>query len=173
MVAEVMRMLPKRMRGKSWTGALFGCYAILMLYLMLIRDRSGVSEAPYWDQVMDNCNFVPFHTIGNYWHILANREYYLQKWEAAAIYQFHARQAVINLAGNVGMFVPLGIFLPADFARLRGFWRMLGCTAGIILIVELLQLFTLRGSCDVDDLILNLVGASLGWAAWKLWSKMK
>ena len=39
--------------------------------------------------------------------------------------------------------------------------------------VELLQLWTRRGSLDVDDLILNVPGACLGWTAWRLWPKKK
>lgn len=160
-------------KGRTVLAVLFGCYCLLMLYLMFIRNRSAISGAPYWSQVMRNYNLIPFRTIRNYWDILANREYYEQKWEAAAIYKYHARQAVINLGGNVGMFVPLGFFLPAVFQKLRGFWKTLLCTAGIIFTVELLQLFLLRGKCDIDDLILNLVGVSLGWAVWKIWKIMK
>ena len=33
----------------------------------------------------------------------------------------------------------------------------------LIAVVETTQLFTLLGSCDVDDLILNLLGAALGY----------
>lgn len=152
---------------------LFGCYGLLMLYLLFVRNRSAMDGVPYWTQVENNYNLIPFRTIGNFWDILTRREYYIQKWEAAAIYEYQARQAVINLGGNVGMFIPLGIFLPAVFGKLRGFWKTLLCAAGSILIVELLQLFTLRGSCDVDDLILNLAGVTLGWAAWKLWESIK
>ena len=39
--------------------------------------------------------------------------------------------------------------------------------------VELLQLWTRRGALDVDDLILNVPGACLGWTAWRLWPKKK
>ena len=37
----------------------------------------------------------------------------------------------------------------------------------LILCVELLQLATMLGSCDIDDLILNVIGASLGFFLWK------
>lgn len=37
----------------------------------------------------------------------------------------------------------------------------------IILTVELVQLFTFLGSGDVDDLLLNVLGASMGYACWK------
>lgn len=164
----MLRNVPK---GRKVLLALFGCYGLLMLYLLFIRNRSWVSGVPYWTQVEGNCNLIPLRTIGNYWDVLTNREFYIQKWEAAAIYEYHARHAAVNLGGNVAMFIPLGIFLPVVFRKLRGFWKTLLCAAVVLLVVELLQLFMLRGSCDIDDLILNLAGVSLGCGAWKLWQK--
>ena len=42
------------------------------------------------------------------------------------------------------------------------FWFLLTCTAAIVL-VELVQLLSLLGSCDIDDLILNLLGMIIGF----------
>lgn len=147
---------------KKWTRFLFLLYGALMLWLLF--DRSGnVDGVPYWDQVQGNMNLEPFRTVGNYWHILTHREYYVEKWEAASIYAYHARFAFINLAGNVVMFVPLGYFIPAVWKKWRGLFRCLVCAGLMILAVEIAQLFTLRGSCDVDDLILNLIGVTVGY----------
>ena len=41
-------------------------------------------------------------------------------------------------------------------------------SAGLIVCVELVQLVTLLGHCDVDDLILNLIGVSMGYLLWAL-----
>ena len=71
--------------------------------------------------------------------------------------------AVINLGGNIIMFIPLGFLLPKVFRKLSSLPRILLITAGIITAVELIQLFTLVGSCDIDDLILNVLGAALGY----------
>ena len=51
----------------------FLLYGILMLWLLF--DRSGTTGAPYWQQVADNLNLNPFHTIGNYADILLRPEY--------------------------------------------------------------------------------------------------
>lgn len=152
---------------KKWTRFLFLLYGALMLWLLF--DRSGaIDGVPYWEQVQSNMNLEPMHTIGNYWHILTHRDYYVAKWEAASIYFYHARIAVINLVGNVVMFVPLGCFIPAVWKKSRGFFRCLLCAAGMIFAVEILQLFTLLGSCDVDDLILNLVGVTVGYIGYAI-----
>lgn len=132
----------------------FLAYCGLMLWLLFGRSRYAVTE-DYWQQVQMNMNLTPFHTVKLYLYLLKNTtsEYLLQ-------------HAFINLLGNVGMFIPLGIFLPAVFPRLGRFWKCLLCTAVIICTVELAQLFTLLGSCDIDDLILNLIGAAVGYGVY-------
>jgi glycopeptide antibiotics resistance protein len=75
-----------------------------------------------------------------------------------------------QLVGNVVMFVPLGFLLPLLGAR----HRRLAITAAVGLAVsvgiELVQLLLLtlgsRRSVDVDDVILNVAGACLGYLAW-------
>lgn len=82
------------------------------------------------------------------------------------------RISIINLLGNVLMFVPLGLFLPRLWPRLHAFRHFLMSVVAVILIIELLQLFTLLGSCDIDDLILNVLGAVIGYWIHKLFSAM-
>ena len=164
-------MAKKRKKQTDTAAVLFGIYGLIMIYLLFIRGRHAVEGMPYWEQVLNNYNLTPFHTMGNYWHILTNKAYYLEKWGAESIYRYQARHAFINLAGNVVMFVPLGALLPAANGKLRKFFRTFFACAGLIVAVEVLQLFTLRGSCDVDDLILNMIGVVLGYILWKLCRK--
>lgn len=144
------------------------CYGALMLYLLFVRGRSMESALSYWQRVAQNYNLIPFHTIRNYWDILARPEHYLDKWEAAAIYKEQAKFAVVNLVGNVVMFIPLGIFLPTVWKKMQKFWKMLLTGTAVIVAIELTQLLTLRGSCDVDDLILNLCGIAVGYILWRI-----
>lgn len=159
-------MAKKQEKQKNTAVVLFWIYGILMVYLLFIRNRTAVEGVPYWEQVKGNFNLMPFHTIGDYWHILTNKEYYLDKWGAYAIYRAQARHAFINLVGNVVMFVPLGYCLPSVSGKYRTLLCTLFAGAGLIIAVEILQLFTLLGSCDVDDLILNLCGVILGYFCW-------
>ena len=47
----------------------------------------------------------------------------------------------------------------------------MGLVLLLILAVEILQLVTLLGSCDIDDLLLNILGAAMGYVLWKLRNK--
>ena len=68
---------------------------------------------------------------------------------------------VLNLAGNLIAFAPMGVFLPALFRWQRSIFFFTASLTLSITAVEVLQVYTGTGSCDVDDLILNLAGALL------------
>lgn len=144
------------MKKRSWGKAAFCCYALLMAWL-LYGQRMGFShEDTFAEYFANNVNLHPLRTIGNYWYVAlrtSDREL--------------LRHIVVNLAGNVVMFVPLGFFLPLNWSGLRKIWRTFLFAALIIGCVEVLQLTTMLGSMDVDDLILNLAGVTLGYGLWK------
>lgn len=132
---------------------LFTLYCVLMLWLLF--DRTGYEAGiPYREQL--KCNLVPFETIGRFLRLLGSSQGGLRT------------HAFINLVGNVVMFIPLGFFLPKLWQKQRKLWQTLLTTALIILLVELTQMFTLVGTCDTDDLILNVLGAAIGYGLYKL-----
>ena len=133
---------------------LFTLYCALMLWLLFDRPGS-VPGIPYWNQVRSNLNLVPFHTLRLFTGLLDSS------------HPEYVRAAVVNLFGNVIMFIPLGFLLPLTFRRLAGLWKVLLTATLLVTAVELLQLFTLVGSCDIDDLILNLIGTVLGYGLFK------
>lgn len=72
-----------------------------------------------------------------------------------------------NARGNVMLFFPLGILLPLVWRRLR-FWRGIQVAIALSSSIELLQYLSSAWgsyrSADVNDVILNVVGACLGLA---------
>jgi glycopeptide antibiotics resistance protein len=69
-----------------------------------------------------------------------------------------------NAKGNVMLFFPLGILLPLVWRRLR-FWRGIQIAVAVSISIEIVQYLTRAWSnraVDVNDVILNVVGASLG-----------
>ena len=144
------------MKKKRFCNIVFCLYGALMLILLF--DRAGYDPSkPYAEQLQ--YNLVPFETIRLFWRLLQSGSPGLR------------RHAVINLVGNVVMFIPLGFLLPKVSPRQRRLWRTLLTTALIIVLVEMLQLFSLRGSCDVDDLILNVLGAAIGYGVYRIFGK--
>ena len=141
-------------KGKRSLWLLFGLY--LFVLLLLLFRRTPV-EKP-------GMNLQLFQTIRAYFLVLGREDP-----AGLALRPY----AVTNFAGNLLVFLPLGAFLPLLLRRERSFFLFLLTAAGFICTVELMQLFTRRGSMDVDDLLLNLPGACLGWLLWKLGSRKR
>ena len=142
----------KRTPGQILLRLGFLLYAGAMLWLLFgQRLGSGIYE----QQLASSINLTPLATI----------EMYLQMLHSSSAYL--VRHAFINLVGNVVMFIPLGFFQPYLARTLRAFWKTLFCTFCLIILIEAVQYFTLLGTCDIDDLILNLAGAAAGYGIWR------
>ena len=67
---------------------------------------------------------------------------------------------------NIIMFIPFGLLAPMVFKWMRnvGFCVLIGflCSCGI----EISQLITQRGYCQLDDVVTNTVGMLVGWVIW-------
>ena len=136
----------KTRRTTIWI--LFLLYLLVMLLLLFHRTRTeGYSF-----------NLQPFVTIRGYLRAIR-----LEHPGSGAL----RRYGWINLMGNLLAFVPLGVFLPCLFRPQRRFWLFLLTATALVCAVELLQFSTRAGALDVDDLILNLPGACLGWLLWR------
>ena len=134
----------------------FVCYGVLMIWLLYGQRLGRNGDTSYFEQIRMSYNLIPFKTIGNYSYVA------MRTTNTALL-----RHIIINLLGNVVMFVPLGYFLPMNCKCLRSFPKLIGWTIVIIAAIELIQLFTLLGSLDVDDLILNVAGAAIGYWLWR------
>lgn len=75
---------------------------------------------------------------------------------------------LINIIGNLGLFVPTGIILPIVYRRLDTFWKVVGAGFLISLAIEILQLPFTERVTDIDDLILNVAGVIVGYAIFAL-----
>ena len=132
---------------------LFAIYVAFMLYeLFLQRIRRDIS-VPYTEYIKSSVNMIPFKTIINYAADVKNSTR-LASW------------AFINLSGNIVLFIPLGIFFPTIWRKQRKLSKFVITVCIVIIAVELIQLFCMLGSCDIDDLIFNVIGAVIGFGIW-------
>ena len=127
-----------------------GLYLLLFATLTLFDPLWGRNGGfVIWNKelfemyVQNSLNLVPFKTV-------------LQYFYRGTISQF-----VVNIIGNLVCLMPLGILLPLNFEKQRRTGIFLMTCVLIVSAVEILQFATLSGSCDIDDLILNVGGAFL------------
>lgn len=120
-------------------------YSTALLVLLFFRPNN---------QSYGSVNLIPFETIRLYLSGNAN-----------LIISFY------NLAGNIGLFIPFGLYYRHS-KKEPAFIQILLITIGSISIIEGLQFFTHRGSLDVDDLILNVLGVTIGYTIYPVFHKV-
>ena len=128
-----------------WGGRiLLGIYLACLIYFMFFSESYGRTELHRDYQY----NLILFQEIRRF------IKYRLILGTAAV---------VINVAGNVAVFVPLGFALPVLFERIKSFLQVLILSFSISLLAETMQLVLKVGCFDVDDLLLNTIGGCVGY----------
>ncbi|WP_294755060.1 VanZ family protein [uncultured Ruminococcus sp.] len=131
---------------------LFAVYILLALNLLFFIRSSMWKFYTYGEYFREYTNFLPFRTVIEFIGYIRNRDiYYLELSKD-------------NLAGNLLIFMPLGVFLPAIWKRQRRFGSFFLTASAVIIGVEIIQFITMCGACDIDDFILNMAGAAAGYA---------
>lgn len=131
----------KLLHGFSWL--CFIIYLIVMVYFLFFSEQMGRVPSDTY-----HYNLKPFAEIQRYLNNIPRIGYF---------------NVILNLAGNVICFVPLGFVLPIITNRNWGVIRVTMMSFLASLFVEVLQLISKLGSCDVDDMILNTLGGILGY----------
>jgi glycopeptide antibiotics resistance protein len=78
-------------------------------------------------------------------------------------------ERLTELFGNMLLFAPLGFLLPLLVPAMRRWWQALAVGAGVSLLIELYQAaWPGVRKASVNDLLMNALGALLGFAALRL-----
>lgn len=83
------------------------------------------------------------------------------------------REALLNLIGNIAMFIPVGIVWPCVFKELDIPRKVIAAGVGFSLVIEIMQLPFYDRLSDIDDLILNSLGYFTGYGIYLLIKKQK
>ncbi|MDU1538646.1 MAG: VanZ family protein [Paeniclostridium sordellii] len=114
---------------------------IFLIYIYLAFSVAGIGSV--WD-------------IGQYGGIIRIEEINLIPFNSEGI-----RTYILNII----MFIPLGFLLPLIWEKFRNFARVFWTGLGFSLAIEICQLFNHRAT-DIDDLMMNSLGAVLGYFIW-------
>lgn len=134
----------------------FLIYLLALIYILFLRFRvdrmQGLDFSTY---VMSSTNLVPFRTINTYIQAMIDGS-------------MNMYIPIENLAGNLLLFLPMGVFLPYYIARINKISQFISSMIVLLFVVEAMQFITRRGSFDIDDFILNMIGALIGYGIWKM-----
>lgn len=130
---------------------LFSLYLLILMWELFLGKYRSFG-------LVRNYNLTPFKTIMMY---INNYEHY------------NLHSLVINLLGNIAAFAPLGFFVPIIFKRINKLSSMLLITMLTSTIAEIIQYIFQVGALDIDDVILNTLGGTIGFLIYKLVIKLK
>jgi len=148
-------------KSQSKLKVIFFLYLLLVVRLIIFKypmeTLRGIASS--WEkgvvlEGLDSANFTLFKTIRMY----IDYSYRLNSFE--------------NLVGNVVVFIPFGFLLPYVFKLGEKFFVMLFNAFIFVLGIEVFQLFSAFGAFDVDDILLNCLGAVLGYLFYLLWESI-
>ena len=129
---------------RFWCRIFLGVYLVLLVYFLIFSEEWGRTflEGEY------RYNLVPFVEIRRFW-------IYRKQLGMFAL--------ITNLFGNVIGFIPYGFILPVIAHKCRNGLFIVASGFSLSLLVETVQLIAKVGCFDVDDLILNTLGAAIGY----------
>ena len=135
--------------ARAWVKAAFAMFMLGLLVLTLqgqYRSPSAIAAYVAWRlESGEQINLVPFHTI------------------AGLFEDFSAEAFLVNVVGNIVMFMPWGFGLVLLWKRKQRFLSVVLHSLALPVFIESWQLFIGRW-VDVDDIILNFTGGCLGAA---------
>ncbi|MBQ7915348.1 MAG: VanZ family protein [Firmicutes bacterium] len=121
----------------------FVLYLCFLVYILFLMDERSNTYHQY--------NLIPFKSIRMFF------EYYFIHHDFSFEYWF------TNVVGNILLFLPFGILLPVILTHRLGALRFLLASLFLAIAIELIQYYTGLGELDIDDVILNVLGAMIGY----------
>lgn len=135
-------------------------YLILLVRLIIFKFPDAMMEQilQLWSpegvlRRLASANMIPFRTIGD------------------SLFNATLPVQLPTLIYNIAAFVPLGFLVPLISERARRLVIVLIVASGVSVSLELIQVFTGLGLGDIDDVILNVTGAAIGYGifAFAVW----
>lgn len=119
---------------------MFVLYLFYLIYLTFFDHTYGRNV------FQRRINLIPFKTIVKFLTSSYNWDF-----------------VMINIAGNIAAFVPMGFLLPMVFSRMKSFTKVIAVVFLATLSIEIFQYVFAVGTCDIDDIILNVLGGVVGY----------
>jgi glycopeptide antibiotics resistance protein len=107
------------------------------------------------DYRISRANFIPFKTLIHYLGCIKS-----------------SGVAKVNILANIVAFAPMGFLMPILLKKLQNGINVSIVSFIVSLLFELTQLILSIGEFDIDDIILNVLGAILGYLLFKVFSHL-
>lgn len=150
----------------QWLGwGLFVPYSFVLLFKLLL------GRPPYH---LDS--WKTFLETGD-WHVIIGGLINIIPLKSTLMYMtdfdhYNLDIILMNTIGNIVIFIPFGFLMPLLFRKINDVKLSCKLFVKCIFLIELLQLLTLTGVFDIDDIILNTIGALIGYGIYAFMKKV-
>ena len=167
MIIQIKKSNDKQEKSRIrifWIKILFIIYCLLLITILFLNNeyRVGIYEDTkiFSKEHFNSINIIPFHTTIEY-------------IKGVITDNINTVIVIINLGTNLVLFAPMGVFISILFKdKIKNIKQFIVAMIIVLFSVEILQFITLRGSMDIDDIILNITGAIVGYELMQLkWVK--
>lgn len=138
--------------------AIFVMYIFVLFVLLFLpnvfRNIGAMEKMPLFssEHFEGYSNLIPFKTIYSFIERFMNNK-------------INTSVVLVNLVGNLIAFAPFGFFIPVLFKnRIKNIWSFIIFMIVLVFVVEFTQFIFCIGMGDVDDIILNVLGAVIVYA---------
>ncbi len=129
-------------------------YSIIVFWLLFFQVGSTV-RATYFDS--RKVHLIPFESSFNSIKLALTNNF-------SAPHKTHYRYITFrNFVGNLLLFCPWGFLAPQLFSYPGKFYKIVLSTAVFSITAEIIQYSYVVGVADIDDVLLNVVGAIAGY----------
>ena len=144
---------------KKYSRVIFIVYLLILLLVLVLKfpqmnmfhDIVDGWKTGARSRFVTESQYIPFKTIIEYVkHVHSFDDWFFK-----------------NLACNILMFMPFGFLAPL-FIKRNKVWQILIYAIITSILIEVLQVLLGVGTGDIDDVILNAVGALIGFGVYKL-----
>lgn len=147
-------MKPISKKSKNLVYAVTAVYGLTLVYLLFLYRMGRDYPFTYFEYLLHNINFIPLMSVYNL-------------VTTPVISKSIILEFAVNFIGNILLFVPWGFLMPLCFKKLEKFKPFILVTIVSIILIEAVQLFAMLGSFDIEDILLNTLGAVLGYLCYK------
>jgi glycopeptide antibiotics resistance protein len=134
--------------------SLFFAYCIIACWLLFFQV-GATERASYFTS--RKIHYIPFESTFHSIKLALTNNF-------GPPHKLHYRYITIrNIIGNILLFLPWGVLAPLLFYKIQTIKKVIVCAAIISLCIEMAQFVFVVGVTDVDDVILNTLGALLGF----------
>ena len=146
--------------------SLFVCGIVLLLFRVRINYSIFIRQASF-------CLLIGYVFLVLCTTVIFREETFEKRYNLYPLlsYMMLYNNLLAQIIMNIVMFIPIGFFAGGALKK-KHVWKAIEIGIALSLFIEITQLITTRGVCNIDDVIHNTLGCIIGFSCFVLCYKL-